>query len=183
MPELRGGRLERTHRNDYARQLRQNVRKGRGHEDLLDRLLVSALIELRSCERFEVLARYCEVPDPVLSPHHVIVRPHFSLISSGTETASIHRGGAVGAVAENPSYIGKILDVMKNEGPLRTTREVLAKFSEYAVLGYSGAGIVIEKHANVRDIEIGDRVAYGGEGTGHAESILVGQNLVDFADS
>ena len=58
-----------------------------------------------------------EVPDPVVTPHHVIVCPHCSLISSGTETASIHRGGALGAVAENPSYIGKILDVMKNEGP------------------------------------------------------------------
>jgi predicted dehydrogenase/threonine dehydrogenase-like Zn-dependent dehydrogenase len=119
-----------------------------------------------------------EVPDPVVTPHHVIVRPHFSLISSGTETASIHRGGAVGAVAENPSYIGKILDVMKNEGPVRTTREVLAKLSEYAVLGYSGAGVVVDRHSSVPDLEIGDRVAYGGEGTGHAESILVGRNLV-----
>jgi predicted dehydrogenase/threonine dehydrogenase-like Zn-dependent dehydrogenase len=119
-----------------------------------------------------------EVPDPVVAPHHVIVRPHCSLISSGTETASIHRGGALGAVAENPSYIGKILDVMKNEGPVRTTREVLAKLSEYAVLGYSGAGIVVDKHSTVPDIEIGDRVAYGGEGTGHAEAILVGRNLV-----
>jgi tRNA-(ms[2]io[6]A)-hydroxylase len=62
----RGGRLERVHRNDYARQLRQHVRKGRGHEDLLDRLLVSALIELRSCERFEILARHCVDRDPVL---------------------------------------------------------------------------------------------------------------------
>jgi predicted dehydrogenase/threonine dehydrogenase-like Zn-dependent dehydrogenase len=119
-----------------------------------------------------------EVPDPIVTSHHVIVRPHFSLISSGTETASIHRGGALGAVAENPSYIGKILDVMKNEGPLRTTREVLAKLSEYAVLGYSGAGVVVDKHSSVRDLEIGDRVAYGGEGTGHAEAILVGRNLV-----
>jgi predicted dehydrogenase len=119
-----------------------------------------------------------EVPDPVVTAHHVVVRPHFSLISSGTETASIHRGGALGAVAENPSYIGKILDVMKNEGPLRTTREVLAKLSEYAVLGYSGAGVVIDKHAGVFEVEIGDRVAYGGEGTGHAEAILVGRNLV-----
>jgi predicted dehydrogenase len=119
-----------------------------------------------------------EVPDPIVTPHHVIVRPHISLISSGTETASLHRGGALGAVAENPSYIGKILDVMKNEGPLRTTREVLAKLSEYAVLGYSGAGVVIDKHAGVSDVEIGDRVAYGGEGTGHAEAILVGRNLV-----
>jgi predicted dehydrogenase/threonine dehydrogenase-like Zn-dependent dehydrogenase len=119
-----------------------------------------------------------EVPDPVVTPHHVIVRPHVSLISSGTETASLHRGGALGAVAENPSYIGKILDVMKNEGPIRTTREVLAKLSEYAVLGYSGAGVVIEKHAGVPEVEIGDRVAYGGEGTGHAEAILVGRNLI-----
>jgi len=63
----RGGRLDRAHRNDYARALRQHVRKGRGHEDLLDRLLVSALIELRSCERFEILARYCEDRDPILA--------------------------------------------------------------------------------------------------------------------
>ena len=33
------------------------MRKGRGNEELVDRLLVSALIEARSCERFEVLAR------------------------------------------------------------------------------------------------------------------------------
>ena len=118
-----------------------------------------------------------EVPDPVVTQHHVIVRPHYSLISSGTESASIHRG-AVQAVAENPSYIGKILDVMKSEGPLRTTREVLAKFSEYAVLGYSGAGVVIDKHSSVSDLDIGERVAYGGEGTGHGEAILVGRNLV-----
>jgi tRNA-(ms[2]io[6]A)-hydroxylase len=63
----RGGRLERSHRNDYARRLRQQVRKGRGHEELLDRLLVSALIELRSCERFEILARHCEDRDPALA--------------------------------------------------------------------------------------------------------------------
>lgn len=63
----RGGRLDRGHRNDYARDLRRHVRQGRGPEELLDRLLVSALIELRSCERFEALAAYCEGPDPVLS--------------------------------------------------------------------------------------------------------------------
>jgi tRNA-(ms[2]io[6]A)-hydroxylase len=63
----RGGRLERAHRNDYARDLRRHVRKGRGPEELLDRLLVSALIELRSCERFEVLAHHCKDRDPVLA--------------------------------------------------------------------------------------------------------------------
>ena len=33
------------------------MRKGRGNEELVDRLLISALIEARSCERFEVLTR------------------------------------------------------------------------------------------------------------------------------
>jgi tRNA-(ms[2]io[6]A)-hydroxylase len=63
----RGGRLERTHRNDYARQLRESVRTGSGDQELLDRLLISALIEARSCERFAVLARYCRDPDPELA--------------------------------------------------------------------------------------------------------------------
>ncbi len=62
----RGGHLDRSHRNDYANRLRLRVRKGRGDKELLDRLLVSALIELRSCERFEVLARHCRECDPVL---------------------------------------------------------------------------------------------------------------------
>lgn len=53
----RGGRLSRSHRNPYASALRQLVRRGTGPFELIDRLMVSALIELRSCERFEVLAR------------------------------------------------------------------------------------------------------------------------------
>jgi tRNA-(ms[2]io[6]A)-hydroxylase len=52
----RGGQLSRTHSNSYANRLRLLVRKGQGTLELLDRLLVSALIELRSCERFHVLA-------------------------------------------------------------------------------------------------------------------------------
>ena len=52
----RGGRMERGHRCAYAKALRLLVRKG-GTEETLDRLLVSALIEARSCERFGVLAK------------------------------------------------------------------------------------------------------------------------------
>jgi predicted dehydrogenase/threonine dehydrogenase-like Zn-dependent dehydrogenase len=118
-----------------------------------------------------------EVPDPVASPHHVLIRPIYSLISSGTETASIHQEGVLKAVADDPSQLSKIWKVLQAQGPLRTFSEVKAKFSEYAVLGYAGAGMVVEKHATVTDLEIGDRVAYGGEGTGHAETILVGRNL------
>src|SRR5262245_36536221 len=61
----RGGRLERLHKNPYANDLRRLVRKGAGNQELIDRLLVSALIEARSCERFEVLSRVC--PDAELA--------------------------------------------------------------------------------------------------------------------
>jgi len=52
----RGGRFTKSHRNPYAAALRDLVRGGQGPLELLDRLLISALIEARSCERFELLA-------------------------------------------------------------------------------------------------------------------------------
>jgi len=60
---LRGGRLERIHRNSYANSLRLLVRKGQQPAEVLDRLFVSALIEARSCERFAVLAAATEEED------------------------------------------------------------------------------------------------------------------------
>lgn len=62
----RGGRLERIHKNPYANALRLLVRKG-GTGEVIDRLLVSALIEVRSCERFAVLAEAAREIDPELS--------------------------------------------------------------------------------------------------------------------
>lgn len=52
----RGGRLTRQHGNPYASGLHRLVRRGRGTEELVDRLMISALIEARSCERFRLLA-------------------------------------------------------------------------------------------------------------------------------
>jgi tRNA-(ms[2]io[6]A)-hydroxylase len=51
----RGGRLTRQHHNQYAAELHKLVRRGRGPEELIDRLMISALIEARSCERFKLL--------------------------------------------------------------------------------------------------------------------------------
>ena len=51
----RGGRLTKSHSNPYANALRNLVRMGRGTEELVDRLMVSSLIEARSCERFKLL--------------------------------------------------------------------------------------------------------------------------------
>src|SRR2546421_9627883 len=56
----RGGRLSRQHGNAYASELHKLVRKGLGPEELIDRLMISALIEARSCERVKLLAETCD---------------------------------------------------------------------------------------------------------------------------
>jgi predicted dehydrogenase/threonine dehydrogenase-like Zn-dependent dehydrogenase len=119
-----------------------------------------------------------EVPDPVIQPQHVLIRPSFSLISSGTEMASIHQEGVLKEVAENPSHLEKIWRVMKVAGPVRTLSEVKAKFSEFAQLGYSGAGVLVAKDPMITELDVGDLVAYGGEQTGHCETVCAGRNLV-----
>jgi tRNA-(ms[2]io[6]A)-hydroxylase len=60
--EARGGRLSREHRNPYAAALHGLARRA-GTDAVLDRLLVCALIEARSCERFEVLEEAGADPD------------------------------------------------------------------------------------------------------------------------
>lgn len=56
----RGGQMSRLDNNPYARELNELVRKGKGTYELMDRLMVSALIEARSCERFYLLATHCD---------------------------------------------------------------------------------------------------------------------------
>ena len=52
----RGYQLGRPRKDEYVVQLRAHVRKGGARErQLMDQLLVSALIEARSCERFKLL--------------------------------------------------------------------------------------------------------------------------------
>jgi tRNA 2-(methylsulfanyl)-N6-isopentenyladenosine37 hydroxylase len=56
----RGGRLTKSHANPYASQLHKLVRRGQGTDELVDRLMISSLIEARSCERFALLAEACD---------------------------------------------------------------------------------------------------------------------------
>lgn len=63
----RGGQLSRSHTNPYANALRLLVRRGLGNLEILDRLLISALIELRSCERFRALGQTAQTTDKELA--------------------------------------------------------------------------------------------------------------------
>jgi tRNA-(ms[2]io[6]A)-hydroxylase len=60
----RGFALGRPRKDEYVIQLLAHVRKGGARErQLMDQLLVSALIEARSCERFKLLWKHIGDPD------------------------------------------------------------------------------------------------------------------------
>jgi tRNA 2-(methylsulfanyl)-N6-isopentenyladenosine37 hydroxylase len=56
----RGAKLTRSHNNPYAAELHKLVRRGKGTDEIVDRLMISSLIEARSCERFFLLIDACE---------------------------------------------------------------------------------------------------------------------------
>ena len=65
--ERRGGIMSKSHKNPYAASLNGLIRLGEGHSEHVDRLLVSALIECRSCERFKLLAEVTNGVDDELN--------------------------------------------------------------------------------------------------------------------
>jgi len=121
-----------------------------------------------------------EVPLPVLGPGKVLVRNHYSLISSGTEGSSVTaaRKGLIGKAKERPQQVKQVIDTLKQQGPVQTYRAVMKKLDSYSPLGYSSAGEVIEVASDVQSFAVGDLVACGGAGyANHAEIIAVPGNL------
>jgi len=121
-----------------------------------------------------------EVPLPVLGQGKVLVRNHYSLISSGTEGSSVTaaRKNLIGKAKERPQQVKQVIDVLKQQGPVQTYRAVVKKLDSYSPLGYSSAGVVIEVASDVQSFAVGDLVACGGAGyANHAEIIAVPGNL------
>lgn len=85
--EARGVSLSRPEKDDYVVALRKAARADGEAAPLLDRLLVSALIEARSCERFRVLAEGLD--DETLSAFYrglmAAEARHFTLFSGLAE--------------------------------------------------------------------------------------------------
>lgn len=65
--DKRGKAMSKSHNNPYAQELQKLVRKGQGPADVADKLMISSLIEGRSCERFKLLADAATDVAPELS--------------------------------------------------------------------------------------------------------------------
>ncbi|MBK7909732.1 bi-domain-containing oxidoreductase [Candidatus Pollutiaquabacter sp.] len=120
-----------------------------------------------------------EVPFPALTSGTVLVRNHFSLISAGTEGKSVKdaRLGYIAKARARKEEVKKVLQAVKTFGLKDTYRMVMNRLDAPSALGYSCAGEVIAVASDVRDFQVGDRVACGGSTANHAEVVMVPVNL------
>lgn len=121
-----------------------------------------------------------EVPAPALQRGRVLVRTVASLISAGTERASVElvSKGLLQEARQRPDLVKAVVAKVKSEGLLNTFASVRDKMAASSSLGYSAAGIVAGVAEDVTEFQIGDRVSCAGVGfASHAEMLSVPKNL------
>ncbi|MFA7361205.1 MAG: bi-domain-containing oxidoreductase [Candidatus Kapaibacterium sp.] len=118
-----------------------------------------------------------ELPVPIVREGWVLVKNHYSLISSGTEKTSVETAKAsmLGKAKSRPDLVKQVMQNVKREGILSTYNKVKTRLDSYKELGYSCAGVVIESGTD--EFKTGDRVACAGATANHSEYVLVPQNL------
>jgi len=121
-----------------------------------------------------------DVPEPKLRPGHVLVQTAFSAISSGTEGYIVRGTGDptfVNHEYPDPNEPGvQYRDrQIKYTGPMPLTQND----GDYASIGYSNAGRVLEVGEGITDLKPGDRIACSGSQCAvHAEICSVPRNLI-----
>ena len=121
-----------------------------------------------------------EVPIPAVQDGCLLVKNHYSLVSSGTEGSAVKaaRKGYIGKAKEKPEQVKQVFDMLKVQGPSQTYRTVMKKLDSHSSLGYSCTGEVIDVASGISSCTIGDLVACGGVGyASHAEIVNVPVNL------
>ena len=121
-----------------------------------------------------------DVPVPACKPGGVLVRTHFSLISTGTEMMKIDESklSLVGKARARPDQVKKVLQSVSQQGLAATYRKVSDRLDSYTPLGYSLSGEVVEVGAGVAEFSVGQRVACAGNSHAlHAEYNWVPRNL------
>src|SRR6266511_2288538 len=117
-----------------------------------------------------------EVPEPRPPAGAVSVHVEASVLSAGTERATLDIAGK-GLVAKaraRPDQARTVLERMHREGIGSTVALVRQCLEELGPLGYSAAGTIIEAGSETRGLSPGDRVAIAGAGAAnHAEVDVV----------
>ncbi len=119
-----------------------------------------------------------ELPAPRCPDNGVLVHNLYSLISTGTEKATIAKAKSslFKRARRQPEDVKLVLDFIRKEGIISTYKRIKNTLESYKPLGYSSAGEVIESQCP--EFQPGDLVACAGAGiANHAEIIAVPKNL------
>ncbi|MFH1643550.1 MAG: bi-domain-containing oxidoreductase [bacterium] len=122
-----------------------------------------------------------DVSVPLVGEGEILVKVHYSFISTGTELTTLSNSGksilkkAASNLSEN---INKVFAAVKDNGITGATSLVRSKLKQLLPLGYSCSGRVIVIGRNVTRFKPGDFVACAGSGiANHAEIVVVPKNL------
>ncbi len=122
-----------------------------------------------------------DIPLPSIKAKYVLVKTHYSVLSPGTERATIKAGNKsiFSKAAGRPELVKQVIESVKTEGVINTYNKVQTKIDKWRGLGYSLSGEIVALGDGVKDFVIGDHVAAAGsEYANHAEYNLVPMNLV-----
>lgn len=118
---------------------------------------------------------------PRVEPGHILIKTHFSAISTGTEISSVQQAGKSiwDKVRERPEQISKVIETVKTIGVSQTLSKIDAKLNAENLLGYSISGEITQIGEGVTKFSVGEKVAAAGASYAfHAEYVLVPENLV-----
>ena len=116
-----------------------------------------------------------ERPFPGRKPGYVIVRNHFSVISSGTESRTVKdaRAGLISKAVARQGDVKKVITTAKKLGVAKAKKIVNERLNTPVPLGYSCCGEVIDVAPEVVGIHAGDLIACAGQHASHAEVVSV----------
>lgn len=122
-----------------------------------------------------------EVPSPAEQNGMVLVQNAYSVISAGTERATVVMGQAslLEKAKKRPDLVKQVIQNIQKEGLSATVKKVTTKLNATKAFGYSSAGMVLFSGDTNSVFKKGDRVACAGQDyASHAEVVNVPQNLV-----
>jgi polar amino acid transport system substrate-binding protein len=112
-----------------------------------------------------------DLPVPHVGPDQVLVKGHYSLISSGTEMGTVSKTPVelVKQTFADPWMRNVVQQTVLATGPSQTARRVWHEMVTPREIGYSGSGTIMAVGERVEGFEVGQTVSYAA--TGHAEVV------------
>lgn len=122
-----------------------------------------------------------ELPIPAIADNEVLIKTHYSLISTGTELSgiSMSKESLVTRAIKQPHNLKKAMKMAGDRGFMQTYKIIKGMLDFGTPTGYSLAGEVVEVGKNVTDLRPGNFVAASGANiANHAQYAAVPRLLV-----